>query len=75
MVLPVMFGRSIAVHSVRGGAAQFEFLELCDRPLGAADYMALAGGVHTLFLSGVPRMSLAVRRFRCSAFLSLPLLL
>ncbi len=27
---------------VRGGAARFDFHELCDRPLGAADYLALS---------------------------------
>lgn len=47
---------------MRGGAARFGFLELCDRALGAADYMALSQAFHTLFLTDVPRMSLAVRR-------------
>ncbi len=46
---------------VRGGAARFDFDELCDRPLGAADYLALSQAFHTVFIDGVPRMSLAVR--------------
>lgn len=32
----------------------FTFEELCNRPLGAADYIALADAKHTVALSGVP---------------------
>lgn len=62
VVLPVMFGRSITAKRVQGGAARFTFMELCDKALGAADYMALAEAFHTVFLTDIPRMSLAVRR-------------
>ena len=62
VVLPVMFGRTITAERVHGGAARFGFMELCDKALGAADYMALAEAFHTVFLTNIPRMSLAVRR-------------
>jgi predicted ATPase len=49
------------------GAAWFTFRELCEQPLGAADYIVLARHFPLIFLSDVPRLSLdhrnAVRRF------------
>ena len=39
--LRVMFGRQLEVRRRRGGAAWFQFEELCGRPLGAADYIAI----------------------------------
>jgi predicted ATPase len=50
--VPVMFGRSLQIPQAAGGAAWFEFEELCGKPLGSADYLALAQHYHTLFLSG-----------------------
>jgi cell division protein ZapE len=47
-----MFGRTLPVSRAAGGAAWFEFDELCGRPLGSTDYLALAQHYHTLFLSG-----------------------
>lgn len=57
----VMFGRSLAVPRSARGVAWFTFEALCGRPLGAADYLALAQRYHTLLLSGVPAMSLQKR--------------
>ncbi|KAF2285886.1 hypothetical protein GH714_008711 [Hevea brasiliensis] len=36
------------------GCAYFSFEELCDKPLGAADYFGLFKNFHTLALEGVP---------------------
>ncbi|XP_031388295.1 AFG1-like ATPase isoform X2 [Punica granatum] len=36
------------------GCAYFSFEELCNRPLGAADYFGLCKSFHTLALDGVP---------------------
>ncbi|PPS10168.1 hypothetical protein GOBAR_AA10474 [Gossypium barbadense] len=40
------------------GCAYFSFEELCDRPLGAADYFGLFKNFHTLALEGVPKFGL-----------------
>jgi cell division protein ZapE len=41
------------------GAVRASFEELCARPLGAADYLALAEAVHSLMIENVPRLSRA----------------
>ncbi|KAL3810561.1 hypothetical protein ACJIZ3_000684 [Penstemon smallii] len=43
------------------GCAYFPFEELCDRPLGAADYFGLFKRFHTLALEGVPIFGLSNR--------------
>ena len=50
-------GRRILTSEQARGVARFTFDELCARPLGAADYLAIAGRYHTLILKGVPRLS------------------
>ena len=37
--------------------ARFSFEELCARPLGAADYLAIARRFHTVLLDRTPRLS------------------
>ncbi|HWA50994.1 MAG TPA: cell division protein ZapE [Dongiaceae bacterium] len=39
------------------GVAWFDFEELCARPLGAADYLAIATHFNTVLIDGVPRLS------------------
>eukprot|EP00955_Chlamydomonas_euryale_P023212 244685-Chlamydomonas_euryale.AAC.3 len=58
--VPVLFGRSLDVPAAVGGAARFEFPQLCARPLGPADYAALAGAFHTVVISDIPVMSMQV---------------
>ena len=50
-------GRSLVVPRQARHVARFAFEELCARPLGAADYLALAGRFHTLVIDGIPRMA------------------
>jgi len=61
-------GRSLRVERQAAGVARMTFQELCERPLGAADYMELAERFHTLLLEGVPKFTPAMReeaaRFR-----------
>ena len=47
-------GRRIAVPCAAGRAARFSFAELCDAPLGARDYLAIAERFDTLFIDHVP---------------------
>lgn len=47
-------GRRLNVPRASMGCARFSFADLCERPLAAADYLAIAHAFHTLFVDGVP---------------------
>ncbi|KMZ74285.1 AFG1-like ATPase family protein [Zostera marina] len=51
----VIMGRKLQIPLAGGGCAFFEFEDLCDKPLGAADYFGLFKKFHTLVLEGIPR--------------------
>lgn len=59
--IPVMFGRTLEVPESCNGVARFTFEYLCGRPLGAADYIAVAKNYHTVFVSDIPIMSMRIR--------------
>ncbi|WP_394691540.1 cell division protein ZapE [Hoeflea sp.] len=54
-------GRKVPVPQAGGGAARFSFAGLCEKPLGASDYAAIAGRYHTVFVDQVPVMGQANR--------------
>ncbi len=54
-VLEVM-GRRVSVPQEAGPVARFDFEQLCDRALGAGDYLALAARFPSLILDGIPRL-------------------
>ncbi|OAY77010.1 Lactation elevated protein 1 [Ananas comosus] len=56
-VVEVVMGRKLQVHWSKW-MCLFPFEELCDRPLGAADYFGLFKKFHTLALEGVPKFGL-----------------
>lgn len=56
-----MQGRTLDLAETGAGVARATFAELCDRPLGAADYLELAGTFHTLILASIPKMTKAER--------------
>jgi len=60
-------GRRIPVSAAAHQVARFTFAELCERPLGPADYLAIASQYETLILKDVPAMNQekrdAARRF------------
>ena len=66
LTIPVL-GRALFVPQFAQGVARFTFAELCEQPLGAPDYLALAGRVHTVIIDDVPILSPArhneARRF------------
>jgi cell division protein ZapE len=54
-------GRILRVNEATDHIAKFTFEELCHRPLGAADYLAMADHFHTIFIADVPVMRQAER--------------
>ena len=50
-------GRDVVIPAFSAGAARASFHDLCARPLGAADYLALADAVRVLILEDVPRLT------------------
>lgn len=52
-----VLGRDVTIERTAGSLARAAFAELCARPLGPQDYLAVAGRFHTLFLDGVPLLS------------------
>ncbi|MBX9576460.1 MAG: AFG1 family ATPase [Caulobacteraceae bacterium] len=62
-----VLGREVRLDRTVGGVARASFAELCGRPLGPQDWLAIAGRFHTLFLDAVPLLDEArhmeARRF------------
>jgi len=60
-------GRALQVPEAAMGVAWFAFDDLCEKPLGAADFLSIAHAYHTVLLSGIPKMGPekrnAARRF------------
>jgi cell division protein ZapE len=50
-------GRLLHVPEAGMGVARFEFADLCAKPLGALDYLAIARSFHTVMISGIPKLS------------------
>jgi cell division protein ZapE len=54
-------GRLIEIPRAARGAAWFGFADLCERPLGAADYLAIAEHFPAVIVEGIPRLAAAQR--------------
>ncbi len=50
-------GRAVVLPGYKNGVARVPFWEMCGRPLGPADYLAVAEAVRVLILEEVPRLS------------------
>ncbi len=63
----VVYGRILKVPHAAGRVARFTFVELCEVPLGATDYLQLATHYDVVIIAGIPRLSPerldAARRF------------
>lgn len=50
-------GRQVELPNFHNGVAKAKFYDLCGRPLGAGDYLALADAVRVLILEDIPTLS------------------
>ncbi|WP_117195019.1 cell division protein ZapE [Rhizobium terrae] len=51
-----MKGRSIHVPAAAGRVARFDFSDICGKPLGASDYLAIADRFDAVFVEHIPRL-------------------
>ncbi|MCW0236105.1 MAG: cell division protein ZapE [Ferrovibrio sp.] len=56
-----LLGRKLMVPLQARGVARFSFGELCEQPLGPADFLAIARSFHTVMIDGIPTLSPAKR--------------
>jgi cell division protein ZapE len=57
----VVKGRHLTVPRSAGRTARFTFAELCEAPLGARDFLAIAGRYDTIFIDSIPVLAEAKR--------------
>lgn len=56
--LQVVPGRVIDIkRGSSNGVAFFEFEDLCDKPLGSSDYIAIARNFHSVLIRDIPQLS------------------
>ncbi|MGL5446391.1 MAG: cell division protein ZapE [Rhabdaerophilum sp.] len=63
-------GRELIAERTAGGVGRFSFEELCGKPLGSLDFLAVARNFHTVLLEGIPRLDLS-RRNEAKRFINL----
>jgi cell division protein ZapE len=63
-------GRMVPVPEAVDGVAKFEFDDLCMKPLGALDYLAIARAFHTVVIANVPALD-RQRRAEARRFITL----
>lgn len=66
-----ILGRDVTFRKVCGGCLETSFEELCDRPLGANDYLHLTQFFHTIIIRDVPRIDLVKMRSQARRFITL----
>jgi cell division protein ZapE len=54
-------GHAVEIPQAAAGVARFSFADLCAKPLGASDYLAIAQSFHTVILENIPRMGFEQR--------------
>ncbi|MEP9376563.1 cell division protein ZapE [Aquabacter sp. CN5-332] len=65
-----MKGRVIPVPACGNGTGRFAFADLCEKPLGATDYLKISRTFHTLVLDDIPILD-GDRRNEAKRFISL----
>jgi cell division protein ZapE len=56
-----LLGRQLRIPQAAAGVARFSFFELCEQPLGPADYLAIAQDYHTIVVDEIPVMGIEQR--------------
>lgn len=56
-----VLGRKLHVPQAAHACARFSFAELCERPLGPPDYLALAQNFRTVFVEHIPALKVSQR--------------
>lgn len=56
-----ILGREVSFKQCCGGVLDSSFEELCDRPLGAIDYLHLTQFFHTIIIRDVPVLNMKIR--------------
>ncbi|MBP1804988.1 cell division protein ZapE [Rubellimicrobium aerolatum] len=51
-----VYGRDVEIPAFHDGCARATFYDLCGRPLGPADYLALAAAARVLLIDEIPRL-------------------
>jgi cell division protein ZapE len=69
MVIRVL-GRALAVPEAFANVARFSFADLCEAPLGPADFLAIARQFHTVIIDAIPILG-AARRDVAKRFITL----
>lgn len=54
--IPVAMGRSVHVKKAKDSCGWFNFEDLCNQPVGAADYIAIANRFDLIIIDGVPQL-------------------
>lgn len=66
-----ILGRDVTFRKVCGGILETSFEELCDRPLGANDYLHLAQFFHTVIIRDIPQIDITKMRSQARRFITL----
>ncbi|KPM05009.1 lactation elevated protein 1-like protein [Sarcoptes scabiei] len=54
-------GRDVSLKRTCGRILDSSFAELCDRPLGAVDYLAMSQYFHTIIIRDIPKLTMRYR--------------
>jgi cell division protein ZapE len=65
-----VLGHALDIPFAMAGVARFHFADLCEKPLGASDYLAIAKKFHTVIIENIPQMGLE-RRNEAKRFITL----
>ncbi|XP_066990997.2 putative ATPase N2B [Anabrus simplex] len=56
-----ILGRNVTFKKTCGQVMDTTFEEVCDRPLGASDYLQMSQAFHTIIIRDIPQMSLKMK--------------